>query len=376
MDLTDLLESVASGKTTISRDVARSFVGTYYEIQEMRKRVGNQLRAAIEHVRAEAGLTPFKAEKGKKINLKKRVTTTLEELDAKPVRRARGNNKVRPIKLPKPRSELGGGLLLLQHFFAMAGQLEKQVVQILDKWSQRDPVSMWTRSVIGMDVVLASGLRAEVDMDKAVNAGKISRFAGLDPSVKWLGAKEAKKLVAEVVPKGKKVTTDHIVELSERTNLKAESITRQCGPGSITRVKLVKVLSRRPYSARMKVLCWKIGDSFVKVSNTQPNSTFGLKYKVFKRQEEKRNEGGDHRERALAEVKSGREHSAEHMKCFRAGKLPPFIVDRMARRRVVKLFLGVWHVAAYRDHYGEEPPKPYAVAHLGHTTYLLPEEVK
>jgi len=51
---------------------------------------------------------------------------------------------------------------------------------------------------------------------------------------------------------------------------------------------------------------------------------------------------------------------------YSKGILPPAHIHARAKRPIVKLFLSHWHKVAYQVHYGEKPPSPYAIEHLGH----------
>lgn len=112
-----------------------------------------------------------------------------------------------------------------------SGSLEKNIALALDVYSDSHPTGRWARSIHGIGPIIAAGLLAHIKLDpwrcRNVDAkkackedepcsalcgcevvetvGKVWRFAGLDPTVKW--------------EKGKK----------------------------------------RPWNAALKVLCWKAG---------------------------------------------------------------------------------------------------------------------
>jgi hypothetical protein len=50
----------------------------------------------------------------------------------------------------------------------------------------------------------------------------------------------------------------------------------------MTAKNLIKALSKRPYNEKLKVLSWKIGESFVKVRN-RPQDVYGKIYVERKR---------------------------------------------------------------------------------------------
>lgn len=197
--------------------------------------------------------------------------------------------------------------------------LEHQVARALDAYSAADPVGAWSRSVLGIGPVIAAGLLAHIDIEKAPTAGHIWRFAGLDPTQKW-------------------------------------------GKGQ-----------KRPWNASLKTLCWKIGESFVKVSGKE-DSFYGKVYRERKALEEARNERREYADQAadtLANKKIGRD--TEAYKHYREGKLPPARIHARAKRYAVKLFLSHWHEVAYKERYGVAPPLPYPIAQGGHA-HVIPCE--
>ena len=51
---------------------------------------------------------------------------------------------------------------------------------------------------------------------------------------------------------------------------------------------------------------------------------------------------------------------------YSQGRLPPAHIHARAKRYAIKLFLAHLHHKMYMEHYGKEPPLPYAIAHLDH----------
>jgi hypothetical protein len=187
--------------------------------------------------------------------------------------------------------------------------LETQIQKALDYYSASHPVGIWMRSVKGIGPVIAAGLLAHIDITKAPTVGHIWRFAGQDPTSKWT--------------KGEK----------------------------------------RPWNASLKVICWKIGESFVKVSN-HADSDYGFIYRERKAYEAAKNEAGDYAEQAAAVLERTPKHAQR--KIYKTGKLPPGHLNSRAKRYAVKQFLSDMHAFWYRHHFQCEPPKPYPIAILGH----------
>lgn len=169
--------------------------------------------------------------------------------------------------------------------------LERQIARALGAYADADPVGVWSQSIPGIGPIIAAGLLAHIDIEKAPTAGHIWRFAGLDPSVKW-----EKK-------------------------------------------------TQRPWNAKLKVLAWKAGESFVKVSSNDKD-IYGKVYRERKEYEIARNDRGDNAEtaaRILTEKKFGADTDAR--KHLEAGRLPPAQLHARAKRYAVKLFLAHWQHA-------------------------------
>ena len=197
------------------------------------------------------------------------------------------------------------------------GALEEFVAGALTPYVRSTRPGRWMLAQSGVGPILAANMLAHLDVTKTATAGGFWRFAGLDPSLKW-------------------------------------------GKGQ-----------KRPYNARLKTACWKLSDSFVKLGSK--DAYYAKVYRERKAFEVSRNDAGEFAEQAktaLVEKNYGKETEAR--KAYEQGKLPPGRLDLRARRYAVKLFLAHLHHVMYEDHYGEPPPKPYAIEHLGHAHYLAP----
>jgi len=225
--------------------------------------------------------------------------------------RKRANNQVRAM------SEDGEPCAVIEWLGRQTRMLEQQIKLALDYYSRSHPLGRWARSIKGIGPVIAAGLLAHIDLERAPTVGHIWRYAGLDPTVRW--------------ERGQK----------------------------------------RPWNARLKTLCWKIGESFVKVSG-KPDAYYGQVYLQRKAYEQERNERGEYREQALERAKQvGR--NTEAYKWYSKGMLPPAHIHARAKRYAVKLFLAHYHEMGYRL-MGKEPPLPYPIAVLGHAHYIRPED--
>lgn len=195
--------------------------------------------------------------------------------------------------------------------------IEGTIQSALGQFAAANPLGRWAISQYGVGPVISAGLLSHVDIARAPTAGHVWSFAGLSPHQKW--------------EKGKK----------------------------------------RPWNARLKVLCWKIGDSFVKFSNREA-CFYGAFYKQRKAIEVARNDAGEYAEIAAQTLRERKLGDNDTRKAYENGRLPDGRIDLRARRWAVKLFLAHYHHVGYELLHGEPPPRPYTLAHQGHAHYIPP----
>lgn len=203
-------------------------------------------------------------------------------------------------------------------FFAdQCGKLENQIKKALDEYSSSSPLGRWAKAQIGIGPVIAAGLLAHIDIEKAETAGAVWKFAGLDPAQKW--------------EKGQK----------------------------------------RPWNAKLKVLAWKAGESFVKTCNHE-RAFYGKIYKERKLKEQERNEQKAFADQAAAKLKRFKiGKDTEAYKHYSQGNLPDAHIHARACRYAVKLFLShYWEIG--RKSMELPVPNPFPIAHLGHAHFIAP----
>lgn len=251
--------------------------------------------------------------------------------------------------------------------------LERNVRSALDAYSANKPLGAWARSNKGIGPVIAAGLLAHIDLKIATNPSKITRFAGLDPTKIWLGRKKADDLVAGLLPK--KATEEHIAVIARAVDMRLESFERFVAyyreQGSSLRKAIEKAAARRPWNARLKTLCWKIGESFKKVSGHE-DAYYGQVYRERKALEVQRNEAGRFAELAAEKLRTVKLGASDTKVCYEAGKLPPGRLDLRATRFAVKLFLSHYWAVGYEIEHGQKAPRPWIVEHGGHSTVIPP----
>lgn len=265
----------------------------------------------------------------------------------------------------------------IQYIAKQAELLEDNVKAVLDVWTMSDPLSVWARSICGVGPVLAAGLRAHIDFEKARTAGQVWRFAGLDSGVTWLGREKSKALMASILPDAPKIDREGILMLAAATNRKgvnlvsliARSSENETGPWD--RADVEAVMAKRPWNSKLKTLCWKIGEAFVKVKS-RPQDYYGKLYEERKVYEITQNVAGQYKDQA--EVGAKRVNRASiAFKAYREGRLPDGHIHARAKRWVVKLFLSHYHAVANQILFSREAPLPYPVQFLGHVdVYNIP----
>lgn len=208
---------------------------------------------------------------------------------------------------------------VLEWAFNQADLLEKEMAVALECYAEQHRISQWSMSICGIGPVISAGLLAHIDMSIAKTPGHIWSFAGLDPRAEW--------------KKGEK----------------------------------------RPWNASLKTLCWKIGESFVKVSGSK-NDVYGKLYKQRKEQEIQKNKSGDFAAQAAAKLeRCNIRKNTDAYKAYSKGLLPDGHVHARAKRYATKIFLAHWWEVAYEIQYGVKPPfEPYPIAHLGHAHKISP----
>lgn len=226
-------------------------------------------------------------------------------------------NRIRAAAQVRESSEAGEPNGVLQWNFQNFDTVERGIKSTLNQYVQSSTVGTWMMSIHGIGPVISAGLLAHIDITKAPTVGHIWRFAGMDPTVKW-----EKK-------------------------------------------------TKRPWNADLKVLCWKIGQSFMKLRAFE-NDIYGKVYEERKEYEITRNEAGGNADAAASQLASKSYRVSQTRTILETGKLSPGQIDARARRYAVKLFLSHMHHVMYQVHFAQPPPKPYIIAHGNHTHFLAP----
>lgn len=314
-----LSRDLVSAAMTLTDAEARFLVDTYYQLQDYRIASANQCRSIeqaperylqtrIEEI-AEQNIAGILD--GKEITQEKYKKLVKQE-----IAKIKENDTLMAILLEEvPEKEPHETL----SFFAKNFENnETDIRKALNAYVLSRPIGRWMMSICGIGPVIAAGLLANIDIHKAPTAGHIWNYAGLNPLQEW--------------KKGEK----------------------------------------RPWNARLKTLCWLLGESFVKVSN-RDNDFYGHIYRERKELELAKNENGEYAEEAAKQLqKKNYSKSTDAYKCYVQGKLPPAHIQSRCKRYAVKLFLSHLQQVWWEMEKGEKPPKPFAIGILGHAHMINP----
>ncbi len=235
--------------------------------------------------------------------------------------------------------------------------LENEIKKALGPYTDAHVAGQWAKSITGIGPVLAAGLLAHIDMEpfRCMHV-RVPRADGVNPYYD---------------PKATACNEDepHGPECARQPLSTVGQIWRFAGLDPTVAWERGQ---KRPWNAQLKVLCWKIGESFVKVASRE-SDVYGKVYVQRKQIEEERNASGlfaDQAAAALENKKYGK--TTEAYKAYAAGRLPQARIHARAKRYAVKLYLSAFHEVSYFATFGELPPKPYVLEHLGHAHYIAP----
>ncbi len=309
--------------------------------------------------------------------------------------RVRSNNQVTIM------AKGGEPHAVVSFFRDQSETVENQIKSALQGYAQASPLGEWALGIYGLGPVITAGLLAHIDFAKARHAGSVIRFAGLDPTLSWTSKEAANDLVKQRV-KGNAPTQMDILVIENHLNLKhgvmedrlkflrraalekiknggdddemteEELAALTSKATTFTKASLASCISLRPWNARLKTLCWKLGESFVKVSGKE-GSFYGRFYAERYAEYTARNERKEYA--AVA-----RETIAKYSKATQAYKalsqdmLPKAQIFMRAKRITVKMFLSHLYEQWQRKVANIRPERPWIIAHGGHSDYVAPPE--
>lgn len=223
--------------------------------------------------------------------------------------RKRADNQIRSMEDEPHR--------VIEWLASNARTFEGNIKVALELYAESFQHGRWALSVHGIGPVITAGLQGHVDMDRCSSPSALWRFAGLDPTSVW------------------------------------------------------KKKTKRPWNAKLKTLCWHIGECFKRSSGSE-KSFYGPIYRKRKELEVARNEAGENQEAAAKTLETKNiGKTTDTYKAYAEGKFPAARLDLRAMRVATKLFLSHYWAIRYECERGEEPPKAWILTQENHV-HLIP----
>lgn len=340
-----------------TREEARYFADLYYQVQDFRIAVLNQI-SAIDRGQDQDDKTHKDGKQRKNKNL---------------------------IDTPAT-------MAFRHHLLKQLITIETDIKTALSDYSDRIPMGKYAKQIVGIGpvfaTVLCSGLdipdkdQLPKDRQKYVVGNWISYVGLNDNNRPWIKSdEEARSLVNESIEENAGIIDDDAVRiLCAKTHWTYEHYYDFCCDRKtgkfkgFTKENLVKATKLVPYNKNLKKTMYLIGQSFQKVQN-KPNSLYGYLYKQRLQYEIDRNEAGYNKEYAEnALKKKNYSKSTETYKAYIKGKCPKGQLINRATRHTVKIFLNHLFEFEHLEKFGEPAPIPYAFTIDGvHKDYIEPE---
>lgn len=332
-----------------SKEEARFFVDCYYQVQKMRIRLENQMRAILSD--KDNNQPETVEEKGKK----KKKTKVLSQ-----------------------------NTTFIGYILRSMRIIEDSIKCGLEEFSNSTYIGRWSKEIKGVGPVISSCLMAGLELkdtpdghDTWMKAANIWSYCGLNNNNRpWLGKDKTRKIVNDLIEENNKVLDDSVVmkvaAITKWPYSSFEEAAKNLKTKKWNKDKVIKVASKIPYNQDLKVLMFKIGDSFLKNSNR--GSFYGELYKKRRDYEIAKNENGDYADQAAQKLKDCNIVKTETKKCYQSGKLPAGHIITRAKRYAVKMFMSHYYEAMYYNKYGKMPANPY-ILEFGeeHHDYIGPE---
>lgn len=247
--------------------------------------------------------------------------------------------------------------------------------------------AVWAKSICGIGPVLSAGFVVNIDIRKAPTCSPILSYFGQNPNLKWVtNETKIEALIKSTLEEHNQTKINEFIvemvcaKLNRKSNQSKNFLLRLTAEKgekfkyeSLERISmddLVKAIKLPPFNLDMKTLCWKLGESFVKVSGNK-NDFYGQIYKQRREYENIKNEAGEYApiaEEKLRNFDIGKNTDA--YKAYSKGKLPAQHLFSRSKRYAVKIFISHLHAVMYWHHYKMLPPAPYAMGILGHSDLI------
>lgn len=255
--------------------------------------------------------------------------------------------------------------------------IEKSLNDCMELICQTNPVGRWLLATTGIGPVLAAGCLAYFDIEGREYATQFINYAGLnDNNRPWISKEKSAAIVNDIVGNSKVVTDDHVALIAAKTqwsysHIMANAYNEKTGRWS--KPDIVKAICMKPYNGELKSFCWKIGKSFQWNCNNE-KSKYGMLFSERRVQEIAKNEALEFADQAEIK-KSMVGKTTEAYKSYVEGKLPKAHINNRAMRWAIKIFISHLFEEMYRVRYDKVPPRYYTLAKMEdeHNKEILPE---
>ncbi len=232
--------------------------------------------------------------------------------------------------------------------------VEKSIKSALGSYAQAQRPGEWAMSIHGIGPVIAAGLLAHINVNPWKCVTKTARTDGCTPE-----------------------------QPHEDTGCGRIVVRTSGGVWAFAGLDPNAVWEKgtvRPWNARLKVLAWKIGESFMKQRNmkvdgvTMPHTKdfYGKRYVIDKAKRVKKNEAGGFAELAARALTEQKIKNKKLRATYEAGRLPDGRIQLQAQRCAAKLFLSHYFEVAYECKFGERAPGPYSIEQQKRAHYIAP----
>ena len=280
---------------------------------------------------------------------------------------------------------------ILSWYFDNMMTMEKSVLKLLDTATDLNPNGVWMKQTMGIGPALSAGFLSMLDITKASSAGHFMSYAGLnDNKCPRIGHDKAAKIINSAVDAGG-LTEETLCNVFQQYGRSWDRMAMKCYTKDkktkepklykdgyhLSKEEAIKALCIIPYNSQLKVICWKAGQQFLKLT-TNPKSKYGKIMVERKDYEVRRNESGENAElakRILLEKNFNK--STDAYAALSQGLLPKAQIQARSERYAVKMFVShLWECMYIGEHHitdWHDLPEPYAMKYLGHVDYVSPE---
>ena len=332
------------------KEEARFFADCYYQVQGMRLRVENQMRAILQEKDNNQPVSDTD-ESGKK----KKKTKVLSE-----------------------------NTTFMGYILRSMRTIEDSIKCGLEEFTDSAFIGKWCKEVIGIGPVISTCLMAGIDLkdtpdgkDTMYHAANLWSYCGLNDNRRpWLGRTKATNIVNECIEaNGGKLTDDVVMQIAGKAVWQYSDLQKKAyneKKQKWSKEDIIKTISKIPYNADLKVLMFKISESFLKCINKE-DSLYGNLLTKRRNYEIIKNERGDYAEQAELALATKNFKKKEVIKTYKSGKLPAGHILNRSKRYAVKMFMSHFYEAMYFNKYGRLPANPYILEFGGHHDYIAPE---